>query len=570
MRRHFRNMRRVLAAALVGSLATASAVNAQYPQYQGQPVPQQPAYQYQQAPVYPAVPQVQAVPAQQSYAPAYGVPGGYAAQPPVGPGYARIAMAQNAPPQPTELPLPSEAVVPAAPQPVQSSPYPSTGYPTAADGGCNGGQPSWNGYMSSGGDYAAGGCDNNYGVGDCCTPARSRQWFFGAYALFMDRDNPGRLSLTTSVDSPASYPYYPPSDRTVMFSNDAETDWQWGAEIRFGSTFGCAQTCGCQTYQPFAWEVGYWGLAEDDAEFTVWDELADTDRLYGMVNFAGLEYDRDGAGGTYAYRPINDYYDYQMPIEDPADPDTNEVRVLAQRVRTSFSAQNIELNFIRFPICNFGSCGSGCNDCGSGCNTCGPVAPRFSINGVCGVRYLRLDEDLQYCSYFTNYPTMPGDPQTYPGGFPIVDDNSLFYDISVDNELAGFQVGSSMCWNITCKWTAFCDTTFGLYNNHIQHYQRLYNESGGVVRFQGTGENFSVRSSKDDIAFLGEARLGLGYQVSCNWRLTAAYRFIGIGGVASTVGQVPTNFANYEHAAYIDSNESIILHGAQFGAEMKY
>ena len=71
-----------------------------------------------------------------------------------------------------------------------------------------------------------------------------------------------------------------------------------------------------------------------------------------MVNFAGLEYDRDGAGATYAYNPVNNYFDYQMPIEDPSLPATNAVRVLAQRVRNSFSAQNVEVNFIRFPICN--------------------------------------------------------------------------------------------------------------------------------------------------------------------------------------------------------------------------
>src|SRR5262249_23965230 len=161
------------------------------------------------------------------------------------------------------------------------------------------------------------------------------------------------------------------------------------------------------------------------------------------------------------------------------------------------------------------------------CNSCGPVAPRFSMNGVCGVRYLRFDNDFQYASFFTNYPTMPGDPQSYPGGFPVNDDNSLFYDISLDNELVGFQLGSSICWNVTCRLSAFWDSTFGVYNNHINSYQRLYNESGGVVRFQGSGQNFAVNSSKDDVAYIGEARLGLGYQVSCCWRLTAAYRFIG-------------------------------------------
>jgi hypothetical protein len=568
MRQQFRTLRRVLAFAFVGGLGTASALYAQYPQYSGFAAQQQPNHQYRQAPPaysMAAIPQVQTVPVQQTVAPLYAPPAGYQQAAPAGAMQPRLAMAQATPPQPSELPLPTEPVVPAAPQATPASPYPSTGYGASGDCNCNSGASSWNGYMNGACDS---GCNDCYGVGNYCAPVRSRQWFFGAYALYMDRDNPGRVRLTQSVDNPPSYPYYPPADRTIMFSNDAETDWQWGAEIRFGSTFGCAQTCGCQSYQPFAWEVGYWGLVEEDSEFTVWDELADTDRYYGMVNYAGLMYDRDGAGATYAPTPVNSYYDYQMPIEDPSLPTTNAVRVLAQRVRTSFSAQNLEVNFIRFPICSYGSCGGyGCNDCCSGCYSCGPAMPRFSINGLCGFRYVRLDDDFNYYSFFTNYPTVPGDPQAYPGGFVT---NSLIHDISVDNELAGFQLGSSMCWCITSRWSAFCDTTFGIYNNHIQHYQRLYGVNGIDATWAANGEAFSVRSSKDDLAFLGEARLGLGYQVSCNWRLTAAYRFLGIGGVASTVGQIPTNFANYENVAYIDSNEALILHGVQFGAEMKY
>ena len=39
----------------------------------------------------------------------------------------------------------------------------------------------------------------------------------------------------------------------------------------------------------------------------------DNIRLYGMVNFAGIEY-YDGA----AWRPVNDYYGYGLPITDPA------------------------------------------------------------------------------------------------------------------------------------------------------------------------------------------------------------------------------------------------------------
>jgi len=102
-------------------------------------------------------------------------------------------------------------------------------------------------------------------------------------------------------------------------------------------------------------------------------------RMYGMKNFAGLEYDRD-AGATYTWRPVNEYYDYQIPIPaPPGAPPAGYVAVLAQRVWSDFKVQNLEVNVIRFPLCdtcgNGGGCG-GCDPCGcntnyTGCDTCG-------------------------------------------------------------------------------------------------------------------------------------------------------------------------------------------------------
>ena len=44
--------------------------------------------------------------------------------------------------------------------------------------------------------------------------------------------------------------------------------------------------------------------------------------------------------------------------------------VLSQRVYTNFSAQNLELNIMRFPVCDSGcGCGSGCG--GGAYDTCG-------------------------------------------------------------------------------------------------------------------------------------------------------------------------------------------------------
>ena len=400
-----------------------------------------------------------------------------------------------------------------------------------------------------------------------------REWFFGIYGLYMGRDKPGYARLGIQVDDGVTYPYYPSQSNTVLSTSNIDPDFQWGAEIRFGSTFGstnrsdaCNTACdtgcdtgcntGCNTGcgpRPYAWEVVYWGLSDDSQQSVITDSLADTDRLYSSVNFTGLMYDRDGAGGAYADRRVNDYYDYDMPINDPAV-DTNSIRVLGMRVRSNFKAQNLELNFIRFPLANCGSA--------DGCG------PRFMFNGVCGVRYFKMDEDFQLGVMYSD-TSVGTDPNSYTS-FPTNDDNVLFYDIATDNELVGLQLGSNMNWLIASKWTAFCDTQFGIYGNSISNSHRVWSGGGGTVTYGNGGGAANTRSTKTDVSFLGEARLGVGYQVSCNCRWTTAYRVMAVTGVALSVEQIPTDWANSNYVGTIDSNDSLVLHGLQTGFEWKY
>ncbi len=375
----------------------------------------------------------------------------------------------------------------------------------------------------------------------------------------MTRDNPSYERYAVLADpEPPTYPYYPTQSQTTLSSNDVEPDWQWGAEIRLGATFGTP--CGCETsrLRPYAWEVVYWGLADDGNQAVVTDIWSDTDRMYSTENYDGLEYDRDGtAGGTYAARDMPEYWD---DIYDPNFP-TNDIRLLGLRVRNNFSAQNLELNFIRFPL-------AACNSC----DPCGP--PRFTVNGVCGFRFMRLDEDWQLAAMYTQVDgggtPLAGEPTIYPGGFPTNDPHSLFHDINVDNELAGFQFGSNMNWLIGCKWSAFCDTQVGIYGNRITSNQRVWGGGGGEVYWDGTTNAVNVNSRKTDVSFLGELRAGFGYQVGCNCRLTTAYRVIAITGVALAGEQIPSNWSSSDYVGIIDSNDSLVLHGLQTGVEWKY
>jgi hypothetical protein len=86
----------------------------------------------------------------------------------------------------------------------------------------------------------------------------------------------------------------------------------------------------------------------------------------------------------------------------------------------------------------------------------------------------------------------------------------------------------------------------------------------------GTGEGFDVSSDKDDIAFLGELRMGGSYDFSCHWRGVLAYRAVAMTGIATSTDQIPTDFTNPQWVALIDSDNSMVVHGVQTGVECRY
>ena len=453
---------------------------------------------------------------------------------------------------------------------------------------------------------AQAGCGSGYpGISGCCEDTcGGNQWFGGVYFLYMDRVDPSPVRLTVEIDqtSPPSYPYYPPRSTTVVSTQQAEYDYRPGLEVRFGSTFTVGDSCnacnscgsgygygGCNSCAPacsgttYAWEFAWWGIENDANSYVFVDEA--TTRLYGMKSFAGLEYDRDGAGGAYTYRPMNDYYDYQMPIGAPGGPVAGDVIVLGQRVWTDFKAQNLELNLMRFPVCDTcqtgcGGCDSGCNSgCGLGYDACGcnggcgceddGLNIDFSMYGACGVRYFRIDDDFSYDTEFAEYDGSAYDQPTY-NGFSFDNSNELCYDIQIENNLIGPQFGWTTNYCVGCRWNFFCNSTFGIFENHMTQSQRLWTGGGGVIRFANSGESFTVRSKKDDVAFLGELRVGGSYDISCHWRAVAAYRALALSGIATSVGQIPDQFSSQADIANINSDNSMIIHGLQVGAECRY
>ena len=412
-----------------------------------------------------------------------------------------------------------------------------------------------------------------------------------------------RTQFTVQVDhTVAPDPYYPKKSVDIITTDNIDTDFRPGVEVRIGSTFtigapcsacesGCGgygfgypggngcntcNSCGCSAPTTYAWEVAWWGLEDDCNSLVRSDDVTSQIRIYGMKNFIGLQYDRDGAGGAYDYRPVNYYYGYNMPIPAPStnpEPDGgNYIGVLAQRVYNNFKVQNLELNIIRFPMCDApcGGCG-GCNgnacDGDGGCG-CGPSSC-FQMYGSCGVRYFHIDDTLAYDTEFGEWSGGAYDHGVYDG-FTYDNSNELCYDIDINNNLVGPQLGWTMDYSYCCRWNVFLNSSFGIFDNHMTQWQRMWSGGGGAVQFAGTGESFNVRSNKDNVSFLGELRAGVAYDLTCHWRAVAAYRAVAMTGIATSTGQIPDNFSSRAEVAEINSDNSLVVHGVQVGAECRY
>ena len=535
-------------AATVMVLQVVGAASAQYMPngYQNQTQPQ--GYGVQQ----------QSYAAQQSWQ-------GYAAQP-----QAQNSAAQQQPnPQYTAMAsYGNENVAPdLAPMPAQDNGYQGQSAPMMVQGGY---------YNGSGGsgcecnyyntfDQGCGYGGGHYGCGEGCMQGAGGcgpRWFGGVYGLLMERSHCDCTPLAFVTSTANAPPYYPTDAEILLYPDDANIGYQGGLELRFGmycggrggcgpvgrpygsdacggSASACDSGCGAGGCGPtHAWEGVYWGLFDEEATAFVTDVEADASRTYGMIDFRGLEYD-PGTG----FRNVDVWYDYGPPTVDNTAPFDVEVRSLA--VRNTFGAQNVELNLMRLPLAYGGSCG--------GCR------PRCELTTLIGFRIMRFDEDFWLRS---DYQRMDTDAL----GF-------LAYNVEADNTLYGAQIGGSGTYRLggSGRFALHCGTAVGLYGNHMEVTQWMDSPTGGIVQFaNGANDEFFVESAEDDVAMIGEIRLGASYQCHSNWRVYAGWRLLGISGVALANDQIPSAFITPEQVSEIDRGGSLILHGLQTGMEFTY
>lgn len=448
----------------------------------------------------------------------------------------------------------------------------------------------------SGGGYSCenygGNCQPNsscgYGGVDYASCRPRRHWFGGVYGLLMERSDCDYIPLAFRTTQPADG-YYPTDDEIVLSTKDLDSDLQGGAEVRFGATFarfgsgggygGCCDPCGgcqnsCGGCGTLGWEIGYWALAEDTTSASYSDTAAM--RTYGMKSYQGLEFNHAGV-----WRPLNHAADYAPPTEDHYTAWGNiDMYVRNVEVTRSFSVQNVEWNLVCLPTIG-GGCAPACDSCGGGgCDSCGGgsggsgqqgrfgggcgaycyTGPRCQCSTSLGVRYLRFDEDFTLRFSGDRWNTVS---DTY------VDSYSIAHYVEADNHLVGFQVGGNGCYHLGCRGRAALhfSSNAGIYGNHSEVDQYM---SGPVRYANGNQDAFNINAEDDNIAFVGELRLGASYQCTCHCRLYGGYRALGVSGVALSTSQLADPYMTPAQTSYVDCSGSIFLHGLQSGVEFMY
>jgi hypothetical protein len=342
-------------------------------------------------------------------------------------------------------------------------------------------------------------------------------WFAGAAGLFMGR----------AGGNPYYYSYYDSNEAGQMLRPDEI--WSGGAQVWVGKWFGggcgggfgggfgdgIGDACGCACGGGmFGVEGGYWGIYGDAAEQTL---LAGQfpGNLNAILNFDQLNY--NGA---------------------PANLSTDAAQI--HRLRTDYEFHSAEFNFL---------------------GSTSPYGPygisRFTW--LAGFRYVRFDDDLQFASD-------PADQQ-FTGAVP-----ELYYDVNVDNNLYGFQLGGRGEVFVIPQLSFDFGAKFGLFGNYIDHHSRIGGAAGDAVVNNGPFINqpFNVTSSASTISFLGELNAGASFWLTKHWRLTGGYRALAITGVALAADQIPMDLRGINDVQAIDADGSLILHGAYAGAEFTW
>lgn len=409
--------------------------------------------------------------------------------------------------------------------------------------------------------YGKAGCGNTpYGLG---TAGCSSPWFFGFGGLLMARDNENHYLFS-----------YDDANESIQLTDarDANFNSAAGFEVSFGRTFNCGRN-GIQAV--------YWGLFPTDGVTTT--TSSDTSgNLNGILNWDQLNYGLD---------PI-------LLTPWTADEFTNNST--AHMVRRQNEIHNVEVNLLTFlggrcgaagGGCGGGGCGGGGCGGGGGCSACGGAAgglgggfvgpgpslaglghgggggwygagaSRWSHDWLVGLRIFRFRDNLLF-----------GAESASGNGVFQHEDDEIYYNIDITNNLVGVQLGCSGAYAMTCRCALDYGIKFGLFGNQISHTSQIGGSQGVATINNGpnAGVDFFVQNTKNAAAFLGEANLGVSWKFGNCWNVGIGYRAVAVTGVAHPTNQIYHDLRGIQDVRWIDSNGSLILHGGYARAEFRF
>jgi hypothetical protein len=250
-------------------------------------------------------------------------------------------------------------------------------------------------------------------------------------------------------------------------------------------------------------DVTYWGI---------W-QMKGTASVTDPANNLGTPLDTTNGGLTLNGQTADSFY-------------ASSHETLIQR---NDQVNNVELNWSYDPTGADRSCG-------------------ISSTWLAGIRYFRFDEDLLWTSV--------------AGGFTLGEDggtDQADLQFRCKNDLLGFQVGNRLDWKFSDRFGIFLSGKGGIYGNNAST-EATWSTGSGVVGFAYSGH-------KDDVAFIGEADVGLNYDINCRWSATLGYRVVVATGLALSDNQIPAFLAAQSDMQDVKTNGELVLNGGFAGLQ---
>jgi hypothetical protein len=405
------------------------------------------------------------------------------------------------------------AVRPQGPAPMLGGPVPNSGL-TPIPNGNAGPNGSWIMPPDAGYDNGCGGCGYSCcGCDPCCGCCPESPWFFSVVALMMARSDGDSHVLTVDRDH----------QEVPLLNSSMDMPWRAGGELRFGRSFLGGM---------WAVEGAYWTMAQFDGA----RDAASTDP-YGTVSAYCSNFNQ--AAGTLGAQNVTIGGIDALQFFDSAPQ--------PHRVSRTSNIQNVEINALWRPL--------------SPC--CAPCCAPWDFTFVVGPRFFRFDDALLFESYSTI--TVGGVTQA----------SYAYFRDQMTNTLCGAQAGFDGGVMLLPRLRLFFAPKIGLYNNHIEADYDLAGRLGAGALQSALSNtpgypNYPASGSKNTLATLTQADVGIDWNFAGNWTARIGYRLVAVTGVALADSQIPIYLTDTPTLLDMHRHDSLLIHGGFAGLGCRF